>query len=314
MRCRLVLAVVTLLLMVPPVRAQDLDTALYYWYQSPDLNASGQFDLGDVIYMVNYLFKGGPRPVPTPLVGDLDCSGTLSSRDLILHVNSLFRGQWLYLCYGGYLYRDSSGGREADRLAMLLSGELRAPDSLKARVWSDLDLIRRRYGDSHPGTASVTFVVPWRAGHLLLEPDSATHAAILAGSYTAWDSLNAVFGFDQYYQIGDRFLWMWFNTTANTTAMARLYLQLPGMLRAYPNRWAGDWPSIWPQMAGDTIKYVFRMGWGDCPAMCGFSQYWFFKSLPGTAWPVGFWDEAGGAPAPAWWPEAQAVWQNYRQL
>jgi len=225
----------------------------------------------------------------------------------------LFRNQWQFLCYGGYLYRDSTGQTEADRLAMLLSGELRAPDSLKARVWSDLDLIRRRYGDSHPGTAAVAFVVPWRIGHLLVRPDSVTLATILMGSYTAWDSLNTEFAFEHYYQVGT-FLWLWFNTTANARAMAGLYVQLPGMLSAFPNGWLGDWPSIWPQAAGDTIKYVFRMGWGDCPGMCMYSQYWFFKTTPGTAWPVGFWDEAGGAPVPAWWPEALAVRQNYWQL
>lgn len=314
MRSPLALLSLLLLGVTPTARAQYLDTALYSWHPSSDLNNSGQFDLGDVIHMVNYLYKGGPRPVPTPLVCDLDCSGSLNTKDLIQHVNWLFRGQWQFQCYdGGYLYRDSTGDTEADHLAMLLSGELRAPNSLKARVWSDLDLIRSRFGDSHPGTLAVAFVVPWNFGDLLLRPDSSTLASILAGNYTGWDSLNAEFQLQSYSTLYG-LLWMRFGSTANVTVMCELYQQLPGMLYAYPDHWVGDWPSIWPQMAGDTIKYVFRYGWGDCLAGCAYSQYWFFKAVPGAAWPVGFRDEAGGDPAPAWWPEALAVWQNYRRL
>ena len=294
-------------------RAQDLDTALYFWYPSPDLNGSGQYELGDIIHLVNYLFKGGVRPAPTPLAADLDCSGTISSRDLVLHVNWLFRNQWQFLCYGGYLYRDSTGEREAERLAMLLSGELAAPDSLKARVRADLSFIRSRYGDSHPGTTAVPFVIPWRAGTFLLRPDSMTLAAIQSGSYTAWDSLNAEFQFTHYTPLLT-WLWMWVNTTANMSAVARLYQQLPGMVSAFPDHWGGDWPTIWPQQVGDTIKYVFFMGWDDCPAGCASRQYTFYKTTSDSVWPVGFWNEYLGAPTPAWWPEALSVWQNYRQL
>lgn len=313
MRYASILVALFLLVFCGVAPCQDIYVDLESWYQSQDVDASGRFDLADVIYMVNYLFKTGPRPIPTPLVGDLDCSGSLATRDLILHVNWLFRSQWQFLCYGGYLYRDHSGETESDRLAMLLSGQLRAPDSLKARVRSDLDLIRRRYGDSHPGTASVVFCVPWRLGSMLLAPDSSTLEAILVDSYTAWDSLNSEFNFDTYVRLGS-WLWMFFNTTANVRAMTALYQQLPGIQRAYVDHWGGDWPTLWPQIAGDTIKYVFRMAWGDCPAGCAFSQYWFFKTVPGWAWPVGFWDEAGGAPAPSWWPEALAVQQNYWRL
>jgi len=56
-----------------------------------DVNTSADITSTDVIYLVNYVFKGGPAPLPTPLVGDADCSRSITSADIIWMVNYLFR-------------------------------------------------------------------------------------------------------------------------------------------------------------------------------------------------------------------------------
>lgn len=45
----------------------------------------------DIIYMVNYVFKSGPEPMPCPASADVDCSGAVNSGDIIYMVNHVFK-------------------------------------------------------------------------------------------------------------------------------------------------------------------------------------------------------------------------------
>jgi hypothetical protein len=60
--------------------------------QRGDVNQSGTITSADIIYLVNYVFKGGPAPLPTPTEGDVNCSGTITSADIIFLVNYVFKG------------------------------------------------------------------------------------------------------------------------------------------------------------------------------------------------------------------------------
>ena len=44
-----------------------------------------------IIYMVAYVFKGGPSPTPENIC-DVDCSGLNTSADVIYLVNYIFKG------------------------------------------------------------------------------------------------------------------------------------------------------------------------------------------------------------------------------
>jgi hypothetical protein len=56
-----------------------------------DPNADGMIDLGDAIYTLNYLFKGGPNPCPME-AGDANCTGAVDLGDAIYILNYLFKG------------------------------------------------------------------------------------------------------------------------------------------------------------------------------------------------------------------------------
>ena len=60
--------------------------------QHGDADFSGQIDIGDVTYFVEYLFREGPLPIPVPEAGDFDCDTKLNIADLTSLVNYLFRG------------------------------------------------------------------------------------------------------------------------------------------------------------------------------------------------------------------------------
>jgi hypothetical protein len=57
-----------------------------------DENGSGLVTSGDIIYLVNYVFKGGSDPMPCKAAGDLNCDGVVNSSDIIFLVNHVFKG------------------------------------------------------------------------------------------------------------------------------------------------------------------------------------------------------------------------------
>jgi hypothetical protein len=56
-----------------------------------DLNETGDVTPADIIYIVNYVFKGGPYPAPCAGAADMNCNGEISAADIIYIVNYVFR-------------------------------------------------------------------------------------------------------------------------------------------------------------------------------------------------------------------------------
>lgn len=57
-----------------------------------DVNGDGKIQLNDVIYICNYLFKGGPPPWPIKLCADVNCDGVVNLADVIYLANYLLKG------------------------------------------------------------------------------------------------------------------------------------------------------------------------------------------------------------------------------
>lgn len=56
-----------------------------------DMTCDGVVTIGDIVYLVNFLFKSGPRPC-APDLADVDCDGMPALGDIIWLINYLFRG------------------------------------------------------------------------------------------------------------------------------------------------------------------------------------------------------------------------------
>jgi hypothetical protein len=56
-----------------------------------DADASGGVDIDDAVYVIAYIFSGGPPPDPYES-GDADCSGTVDIDDVVYLVNYIFSG------------------------------------------------------------------------------------------------------------------------------------------------------------------------------------------------------------------------------
>ena len=65
---------------------------VYIKVENPgDANGDGIINSADVVYLINYLFKGGPPPVPLE-AGDVNCDGVINSADVVYLINYLFKG------------------------------------------------------------------------------------------------------------------------------------------------------------------------------------------------------------------------------
>jgi len=56
-----------------------------------DCDASGDVDIDDVVYLITYIFSGGPAPDPE-IAGDADCSGAVDIDDVVYLIQYIFSG------------------------------------------------------------------------------------------------------------------------------------------------------------------------------------------------------------------------------
>jgi hypothetical protein len=57
-----------------------------------DVNVDSKITTGDVVYLVNHVFKGGPDPLPCVANGDVNCNGSVTSSDIIYLLGYVFKG------------------------------------------------------------------------------------------------------------------------------------------------------------------------------------------------------------------------------
>jgi hypothetical protein len=57
-----------------------------------DADFNGFINITDAVYIVNYIFAGGPPPFPITLVGDADCNEMVNISDVVYLVSYIFSG------------------------------------------------------------------------------------------------------------------------------------------------------------------------------------------------------------------------------
>jgi hypothetical protein len=71
---------------------KDCTTIRYSQFWRGDVNQSGAVEAGDVVYLISYLFRGGPLPLPILQAGDVNCDGGVEAGDVVYVISYLFRG------------------------------------------------------------------------------------------------------------------------------------------------------------------------------------------------------------------------------
>lgn len=63
----------------------------YVWIQAGNVDGSPEILVSDLVFLVDYVFKGGPAPVPEES-GDVNCDSDINVADLVFLVEFLFKG------------------------------------------------------------------------------------------------------------------------------------------------------------------------------------------------------------------------------
>ena len=63
----------------------------YAAFEHGDANASGDVTIADIVYLVNYILKGGPEPIPLE-TGDVNCDHKIEMADIVYIQNYLYNG------------------------------------------------------------------------------------------------------------------------------------------------------------------------------------------------------------------------------
>jgi hypothetical protein len=76
---------------VPSSGGGIIDMGAYeYLITTGDTNSDGIIDIRDVVFLINYCFKGGPAPNPLEK-GDVTADGSVNVQDTIHLINYLFK-------------------------------------------------------------------------------------------------------------------------------------------------------------------------------------------------------------------------------
>jgi len=67
-------------------------------YVCGDANGSGEIDIDDVVYIINYIFAAGPEPIPVES-GDANASGEVDIDDVVYLISYIFSGGPDPVCY-----------------------------------------------------------------------------------------------------------------------------------------------------------------------------------------------------------------------
>jgi hypothetical protein len=197
-------------------------------------------------------------------------------------------------------------------MALWLSGDLQAPSHLYSTIVVQLSAIRREFGESTP-QVQIGFRPPWVPGMILIKVTDEAKELLRRGEYRELDSLNAALGMaemDTSLLGAINLIDLTFEESFHPERLGDIYEGIPSVIRAGPNHYIGDGPNVYPWGRGSRITYLFREAWGDCPAGCIVSRYWYFECSGGDCSYVGYW--GGSTPEPDWWEEAERGMRAFR--
>lgn len=209
---------------------------------------------------------------------------------------------------GSQLDDTPRGNGEAEDAALWLSGELVAPEDLYKELRAGYKAIRARFAHEIPSLDRVTFVAPWVSGRLLVKLSDEDQERLRRGEYTDLDDLNSTYCVAKVDTSLLRLRWVQliFEGRLHPDRLAEIYREVESLESVSPN---GKWNNRYgnyPWIVENTLTFLFREGWGDCPAGCFGHRFWYFRVKGGHVEYVGTYTTE--EPKPDWWDEASSAY------
>lgn len=207
---------------------------------------------------------------------------------------------------------------EAELMAIWLSNEIVAPDSLYEELSGKVGTLRAGLTATVPELGQIEFILPVPESKLIVDLADSAAQEFRAGSYDAWDTLNALLGvtsidtnshFDYF-----RMVVLAFSGRYNPHKVETWYLELPGVGYASTSGRAGDWSVLLPWYVDGELVFFLREGSGDCPSGCLHSEVWYFRPAGESYSLSDTWSSCAELPcdpAPGWYAEWQAAKHRY---
>lgn len=205
---------------------------------------------------------------------------------------------------------------EAQLAALWLSDEIHVPENLALEIQNKLELIREQFSDQIP-EVNIEFVFPVNPQAVYLTMEDYAFGEVKSGTYHEWDSLNQLYGVDSIYIGSEEFRWInvIFNDYINPYILAPEYALLPGVKYSNEGISIGDWSNTYPWIIDGELAFLVRYAWGDCPAGCTYSKFWYFKSEGSQMVLAGNFeidDDFYQNPSyPLWWDEIAPAYYKY---
>jgi len=217
---------------------------------------------------------------------------------------------------GGDGYKSIDRGRgdsESELAALWLSGERVAPSDLYQTIKSDLSDIRTAYLDSI-SEVDTEFRPPWVPSQIIVGFTEEGVRKLRTGEFPEFDELNDLFHLtelDTKLTSTTPRAVLTFAGNQHPQRLSDPYGELDDIVYAEPNGYMGDWSNVYPWRLADGMSYLWRDAWGDCPAGCINSRFWYFRVTELGIEYVGTF-QYHVDPEPPWWSEAKVAFDQYR--
>ncbi len=165
---------------------------------------------------------------------------------------------------------------EAEMAALVVSGELVAPDSMYTRIHDDFLKIRGMLADTVPAVR-IHYQSYWTPSVLIVKFDSTFFADTTLPRYREFQKLNAQYRLDSLSGSLDNWYVLEFHGRLHPARLIDAYKGIDGIISMGASVPPGDWPDVYISPIGDTMRYFFREAWGDCFVGCAYSRYHYVR-------------------------------------
>lgn len=199
---------------------------------------------------------------------------------------------------------------EAELMALFLSGEIAAPETLYIQVRDALTRLRDAFSDSVPCLDSISYRHKFLTSYLSLWMLDDAVEKVRNGSYHDWDSLNTLYRVtsidtSSFSRERYRVASLQFEGRLNTALLKEYYENLYGVYDVTRSSYFfGDGPNIYPWIIDTGFTFLLRATNPFCPSGCGLGHVWYFKEMDMQPVLIGDYVEDAQSEWPDWWPEA----------